>query len=325
MRRLIFFLFIALNIISIISCDDQVDPKSDFKDVYALNCIIRGDTSLQIATISRSYNLDGYDPLLNTNDPFIKGATIKLTYGDNRITYTFRDSSVFRSTYSRYSTPMNIYYIHDFKPETNSKISIEAVLPNGQTLKSNSTTYFLSADFIDVNSHLFPLPSTVYGNFFVFKWNRLDMRNKIVNVYFGPELILKYFKIENGARVAYEKKVPSYYYNGLSVPPLLKDIKEFSFDTLSVRKTIEEISTGDSNKENYIIDKMVFRLFAVDKDLATYYSSNRTFNEEFSVRVVQPNYSNIDGGFGLFGTISSAQLDISIKPSYITSFGYKYY
>ncbi len=325
MKKLIFFLFIAINIILIISCDDQVDPKADFKDVYALNCVIRGDTSFQVATITRSYNVDGYDPLSNTNDPFIKGATIKLTYKYNGRTYTFRDTSIARSIGSRYTTPMNIYYIGGFKPEYNSKISIEAILPNGHVLKSNSVTYSLSPDYIDVNSHLFPLPSTVYGNFIVFKWNRLERDNELKNVYFGPELIIKYFKIENGSRVAYEKKVPSYYYNGLSVPPLLKDIKEFSFDTLSVRKTIEEISNGDSNKENYIIDKMVFCLFAVDKDLATYYSSNRTFNEEFSVRVVQPNYSNIDGGFGLFGTISSAQLNISIKPSYITSFGYKYY
>ena len=36
MKKLIFFLFIALNIILFISCDDNVNPKTDFKDVYAL-------------------------------------------------------------------------------------------------------------------------------------------------------------------------------------------------------------------------------------------------------------------------------------------------
>ncbi len=48
MKKVILFLFLTASIVAIISCDDQVNPKTDFKDVYALNCVIRGDTSLQV-------------------------------------------------------------------------------------------------------------------------------------------------------------------------------------------------------------------------------------------------------------------------------------
>lgn len=328
MKKSIFFFFITLNLIISISCDDNVDPKTDLQDVYAINCVISGDTSFQIATITRSYDIYGYDPSTNDVDPFIKGAKIKLTYNGNGKTYTFRDTSVARPLGSKYSTPMNFYYLSGFKPESNSKISIEAVVPNGQVLKSNSTTHFLSTDFFEINSYLIPLPKTVFGSQLIFRWNRLERRNKIENIYFGPELVIKYFKIENGLKISYEKKVPWYYKGGLTddypkYPPLLKDVTEFSFDTLAIKKTIEELSAGDENKSNYLIDKAVFRLFAVDKDLATYYTSQKTFNEEFSVRVVQPNFSNILGGFGIFGTLSSAQVDIYLTPTYIKSFGYR--
>lgn len=225
---------------------------------------------------------------------------------------------------------MNLYSISGFKPEANSKINIEAVLPNGQILKSKSITYFLSADFIDANSFQFPVPSSDYSGSLKFRWDRLDMRNKIENIYFGPELVIKYFKMENGKPIPYEKKVPCFYRGGSieNYPQyqlLIKDITEFYYDTLAVRKTLEELSVGDASKGNYIIDKAVFKLFAVDKDLATYYTSQKTFYEEYTVRVVQPNFSNITGGFGIFGTLSVSQINISIKQKYIESFGYRAY
>lgn len=319
-----------MNVFSIYSCDDQVDPKAEFNDIYALTCIIRGDTSFQKATLTHSYDVEGFDPLSNTTDPFVKGATIKLIYQSEGKTYTFRDTSFNRLDSSRYKTPVNLYYIKDFKPESNSRIDLEAILPNGQKVTASSTTYFLSDDYIDTNSRLIPFPKTVFGKMLFFDWKRLERRNKIENIYFAPELSVQYFKIENGKKVRYAKEVPASYIGGLTedypkYPPLLKDVTEFYFDTLAIRNTIIELSAGDLNKENYHIEGVVFRLFAFDKNFAAYYTSQKIFNEEFSVRVIQPNYSNIDGGLGIFGTVSSAKMDIFLKPDYVRSFGYSYH
>ena len=85
-----------------------------------------------MATITRSYNVDGFDPLTNSDDPFIKGARIKLFYQSTGETFIFRDTSMVRPEGSRYSTPMNYYYIKNFRPAYESPISIEAILPNGK-------------------------------------------------------------------------------------------------------------------------------------------------------------------------------------------------
>jgi hypothetical protein len=327
MKNIFIILFIMSNIILITSCNDQVEPKTEINETYALTCIIRGDTSLQVATITSSYNVDGFNPLTNTTSPFIKGAKIILTDHYTGKTYQFSDTTVTGQSGINYNTPINIYSLHGYKPDANGQISIEAQLPNGRVLKSNSVTYFVSEDFIDINSYLFPIPSIVNGSALVFKWDRLSMRNKIKDVYFAPELVIKYFKIENGNQIPYEKKIPYDYTHGLTedypkYTPLLKDLSQFSFDSLVVGRSMEEISSGDPQKENYIIDQAVFRLFILDKELATYYITQKTFNEDFSVRVVQPNYSNIDGGLGIFGTLNSAQVEIYISHSYIKSFGY---
>jgi len=321
MRKLIFLLFITINIILLISCDDQVDPKTDFKDVYALNCVIRGDTSFQVATITRSYNVEGFDPLTNTNDPFIKGAVIKLTYKSNGRTYTFRDTTIARPDDSRYSTPMSYYYIKDFRPTTLSPISIEATLPNGKILRANSTTFFASPYLIQ--NLFYSIPIAVIGNSLVFNWTRIATSNN-EKIYYVPELVIRYAKIQNGTTVEMQKKVPLFYINGdiPFYPSIQGDITSASFDTLTIRRSIEEISSGDPDKQNYIIHKAVFRLLITDKNLAVYYSAQKTFLDEFSVRVTQPEFTNINGGLGIFGTLTSTQVDVPIKASYIRSFGY---
>jgi len=325
MKKLIFFLFIAINVILIISCNDNVDPKTDFKEVYALNCVIRGDTSFQVATITRSYNVSGFDPSTNTDDPFIKGAKIKLNYESTGKTYFFRDTSMVRTNDPRYSTPLNYYYINNFQPETESPISIEATLPNGKVLTAKSITFYVSPYMIEDNFYSIPL--AVFGNYLVFNWSNL-VSTKDEQVYYVPELIIEYAQIRNGTPVELQKKVPLFYVSGGNgefplYPPIQTDISYVNFDTLTIRRALLEISAGDANKNNYIIHKAVFRLLVVDKDLAVYYAAQKTFLDEFSVRVTQPEFTNINGGLGIFGTLTSTQIDVPIKENYIKSFGYQ--
>ncbi|MFA7227834.1 MAG: hypothetical protein WC061_02270 [Melioribacteraceae bacterium] len=326
MRKLIFFLLTAAGFIISVSCDDQVDPKTEFREIYALNCVIKGDTSFQVATVTRSYNIDGFDPLTNTSDPFIKGAKIKLTYQSTGETLYFRDTTLVRPEDSRYKTPMSYYYIKNFKPGYESPISIEAVLPNGKVLTAKSTTLFISRWAIE--DKLYTIPLAVFGRYLVFNWNAATPSTKDEKIYYVPELIIKYAKIENGNQIELQKKVPLYYISGESgefplYPSIQSNATNVHFDTLMIRRSLEEISAGDPNKQNYIIHNAVFRLLITDRNLAVYYAAQKTFMDEFSVRVTQPEFSNINGGLGIFGTMNSTQIEVPIKMDYIKKFGYR--
>ena len=326
MKKVILFLFLTASIVAIISCDDQVNPKTDFKDVYALNCVIRGDTSLQVATITRSYNVDGFDPLTNSNDPFIKGAKIKLNFDDTGETFLFRDTSLIRPEGSRYTTPMSYYYIKNFKPFYSRPISIEAVLPNGKVLTAKSNTLYISRYAIVDKSYTIPIVNI--GKSIIFSWSAITQSIKDVQVYYVPELVISYAKIQNGVQVELQKKVPLYYIAGENggypiYPSIQGDIASAIFDTLAIGRSLTEISANDPNKQNYIIHKAIFRLLITDKNLAVYYAAQKTFLDEFSVRVTQPEFTNINGGLGIFGTLNSTQIDVPIKPNYIKTFGYR--
>lgn len=327
MKNLVLLVSITLSVVLVVSCDDNVNPKTDFKDVYALNCVIKGDTSVQVATITHSYNVEGFDPLTNSNDPFIKGAKIKLYYQANNQTFIFRDTSIIREVGSRYSTPLNYYYIKNFRPAYESPIFIEATLPNGKVLTAKSIALFISPYVIDKRDYTIPTPN-IGGKYLNFTWSAVVPSTKDEKVYYVPELIIQYAKTQNGIKEELQKKVPLYYISGGNgefplYPSIQSNITSVSFDTLTIRRSLEEISAGDPNKGNYVIHKATFRLLITDKNLAVYYAAQKTFLDEFSVRVTQPEFTNINGGLGIFGTINSTQMDVKIEAAYIRKFGYR--
>lgn len=323
MKKIIIVMLVVASIGSFFSCDDQVNPKTNFKQVYALNCIIKSDTSYQIATISRSYDVNGYDPMSNTTDPFVAGATVKVFYNDS--VFVFRDTSIARANDPRYITPMHFYYSAKLRPSETKPIKIQAELPDGTVLTSETQTYSLNLFYFIDASNTIPTESLSSPNI-SFSWNYLSETNLTNQVfYYAPELVIFYAKMVNGARVEMQKKVPMYYANDVLplYPTVQANINSILFENNAIDKSMNEISEGDPNKQDYIIEKATFRLFVLDKNLAAYYAAQKTFLDEFSVRFNEPDFTNIYGGLGIFGTYNVRQTDLNFKEDYVLSFGYR--
>jgi hypothetical protein len=326
MKKLYGFPLIIIFSMILISCDDEVNPKADFKEVYALNCILRGDTTYQIATITRSYDVEGFDPSSNEADPFIPDARIKLKYFNGNDIYYFKDTLINRSPDDKYKTPIHFYYLNNFRPSDNSKISIEAVLPNGNVLKAESEAFYVTPFLVTSNAPEFP--TGVEGGNLSFDWSGLSEGYKSINLYYAPELIINYSRIVSNKRIKYQRKVPLFYLNSSNgsipyYPSIQANTTTITFGQSIIEKSLLEISEGDPVKENYIIEKAVFRLMILDKNLAVYYSSQKTFKDEFSVRVTQPEFTNVSGGLGIFGSYNTVQIDIPIREDYLNLFGYR--
>src|SRR5512146_1748833 len=112
MKQKIGLLFLIFGLLINYSCEVNFSPKGEFQQKYILTCVIRGDTSVQTATISKSYNVDGYDPYANTTDPFLKDAYIRIWAGDN--VYFMKDTSIARADTSRYKGLFHFFYLKDF-------------------------------------------------------------------------------------------------------------------------------------------------------------------------------------------------------------------
>ncbi|MCU7493279.1 MAG: DUF4249 family protein [Ignavibacteria bacterium] len=298
--------------------DEDFSPKGDFKEKYILNCVLKSDTTVQTLTLSSSYNVDGYDPLANRTDPALRGADVRVWVGDS--VYIFREAEESRSDTSRYSTPIRYYYAKNFRPQANKPAEILAVLPNGRKLHAaTSIPLPVYVNFAEIDS-IIPIDGRSY---FRAVWNT----NSGQNTYYYPRPSLVYFKFENGIPIRHVRYLPERYIlsGGKFVPvypsPTLNLVCTVELDALN--RVMEEISAGDPNKKNYVVLSVIFEVWTLDMSLSGYYSSCKLADDGFSVKLDQTDFTNVEGGLGIFGSCVSYQFPMRLDKNYISSFGYK--
>jgi hypothetical protein len=316
MKRIICLLILSLLINY--SCEENFSPKGDFQQKYILTCVIRGDTSVQTATISKSYNVNGYDPYANTDDPFLKDAYIRIWAGDN--VYFMKDSSIERSDTSRYKGPFHFFYLKDFVPGINAPLEIEAILPDGKTLEASTTLpeavewNYTNVDTSDTNA--FRIPSLT-NDYFSFSWFRGSSLG-----WYLPRYVLIYSKLVNGVEERHQVLVPEKYENNEPVYPSPTKNTVVSFNNSSLDSVFHQISAGDPDKSHYKIYTGILELLVFDENLSKYYSSTNGYLDDYTIRLDETDYTNVNGGLGIFGSYIKQRRGSKIASDYISSFGY---
>jgi len=192
---------------------------------------------LQVASVARTYTTGGFDPYLNTEDPFITGADVRVWYKDS--VYRFYDTSVVRLDTSRYNPSMNIYLNRRFKVEPDEPIEVEVMLPNGRRLKS-STKSAGRVTFLD-SSTIF-----IYGE--VKLINIFWASSSVGSNYFLPKFCIIYYKKEGNQDIRHEKEVPLRYENNLPVPFTTSKMPLVSVNITTIKRALEDIAEGDPDK-----------------------------------------------------------------------------
>ena len=316
------------------SCSDEFNINAPYEDVYVLNCILRNDNSIQYAIISKNtFTENGVAPASDSIDQNIKGADIKIFYNDS--VFVMRDTTI-ELTDAGSITPVNCYYAKDLNISPGKVIRIEASVPDGKKLESTIQVQQISfAKFSlqfpqvlqpDYQNSYFGYQERPYYN-----WSWTGDNANITNILCLPQLEIYYKKYEEGAYVNKKILVPLAFYYIYDENKNLTPVNvELSFNnscltTLeTINKTMQEISGDDPNKKKYIINKALFSVISLDPDLSRFYSASNTYSEDFTIKLRQTDYSNIDGGKGIFGAYYKFSELLAINSLYISSFGYQY-
>jgi len=309
------FYLIYLALLSF-SCDENVNPKSPFVERYILNFIVRGDTTLQIATLTHNYNTSGLDAYTNTVDPAIKDADIKIWY-DNEV-YTLRDTLIERADTLRYKGPVYYYYLENFPVGYNKPISVEAELNNGIIL--SSSTKIPSELLFDSISIIIPRADK---SDFMYSWQK-----EMDGIFFLSRLRIHYkYLTENN--IEYKViEVPLSVNNNagdiIANYPVVTEFNTITYSQSGLDSTMKWISGDDPEKSNYILFKAEFESFVFDRELSKYFSSTHGYLDDFSVRLDENIYSNIRNGLGIFASYIKERKAVFLKEEYVKSFGYEY-
>ena len=306
---LIILLFV---IFTFISCEEDFNPYGDYQEKFAFTCILKNDDNFQTATLFKSY-------LTPPEDPAVTGADIRVWYNDS--VYVFRDSSIARTDTSRYKSPFRFYYSKKFKVGNEKPIELEVLLPNGKRLRSASITP-KALTFSNKCSIGVPAGSS---SILYFEWNAFN-----TGTYFFPKLAIRYRQNINGEMIEKTKVVPEKYVDvGGELTPVFPSPTSapvFIYQLDAVTKALQEISAGDPEKQNYsIYEKLAFTVTAYDDPVSKYVSSIGGAIDDLTVSVDLPDYTNIEGGFGLFGSYSRKNYTkLKFSQEYVNLFGYRF-
>ena len=306
------------------SCKDDFSINAPYEDVYTLNCILRNDYPIQYAIISKNvYTENGAPSAQNNIDQNIRGANIKIYYNDS--VFIMRDTTI-QLADSGNIVQVNCYYTTNLSIQPGKFISIEAAVPDGKILKSITQVPDIYYDF----AANFPL---YYGGYPIvpeYAWSFSDDKGRNNNILSYPQLEIYYEKYEGGTYIEKKTLVPLSYYPYIGESRMLfssgveLSVYNYCYSSVeSINKTMQEISGDDPNKKNYKITKVLFNVFSLDADLSRYYSAYNTYIESFTIKLRQTDYSNIEGGKGIFGAVYKFSLPLSIDRIYIQSFGYQ--
>ena len=315
MKKTALFIFTAIVALISFSCDDNFEPKSNFKEQYILNCIINANSSVQIATLAKSYDVNGYDPKTNTTDPAIAGADIKLIH--KGVTYSFSDSTVVRTDSSRYKGPREIYVVRGLKFKANDSVKIVATLNNGVVLSSAikiPPTFSFTTSHYDID----PEEIAKQGNLWSISWVSQDKA-----IFFAPQFNLTYKKYSGSTYKVYNEKIPLTYYlnnNNKYTPEYLPSVSTstgFSYDMASFDSVLTNISMNDPDKDNYDVLYCSFSMLALNETLAAYYSTSNGYLDNVTIRLDEGDYTNINGGLGIFGAYILSATNVMLETDYV--------
>jgi hypothetical protein len=313
--KIIFLLNIILAIFFLFSCEAPFNVDAPFRQRYVLNGIMRNDSSVQYVTITRTYRPPNEtNPSSDTSDKSIIGANVNIWYQDT--IYTLRDSSLFIDTSSVRDT-VHFYYIRNLKPDPGQSVQIQALLPNGLLLQSNTTLPNVSSGgFFDPTSDILVPP--VNGNSYIYiLWQSLGF-------VYQPKIMIEYYKV-GSTQIQYHQ-VPLIYTNknGNSAPiyPGPTTNNYLKIDILAISSALNEIATNEQDKTHYSILGIDIQLLVYDQNISTYYSSNQNSINDFTVIINPPDYSNIQGGYGIFGSFSRTDYYLKFNTKYLDTLGY---
>jgi len=314
--------FLCVSLLCLIlfsfSCEENFSPKAGFELQYALFCVVEGDTSYQYAEIERSYNVEGLDPSSYNENTFINDADIKIRYNDTD--YPLKDSSSIIN-----NKEFNFYYTDSLRPDPGKLLEIRAELSDGSILEGSTVTpksNNLSFQYENISSDTY-IEQKNEGMFFIWHLAGEDT----TGILYLPALKINYYKLEEGQSILHHKEIPvSYFRVGdayLPNYPIVTSDNTLTYEMDAINRAMSEISDGDSVKTNFSIIDANFELLLLDNNLAPYYTTIQTFLDGYTVILDQQDYSNINGGYGVFGSFFKRVLHLSFSSDYVLNFGYR--
>jgi hypothetical protein len=276
-------------LIYIIGCNDEFDPVTEYDEKIVLVGILNNKDEPQYIKVQKSYSD------LNTDDNLKKTSCYLELIENTNTLYEFyiliipEISDYFVLYNSDFRTKKTVYYAEVIQKGDILAYATTTMPSNlGEaTYKNNSLTVVLSS-----KDYSYTYEYHVYIDY------------KVTS---GTDSISKRYEVPIGFNISGDGKDTS-----LVFPELEKKLRTAD-DTVKIpnnhfiyamSKLLESVAG------NHLLEIKCFVVFTtIEANLVDYLF--RGFNDNYSVRLDQPNWTNVVGGEGIFGAVSYDSIDVS--------------
>ncbi len=281
--------------------------------------ILTTQSDTQYVRVYSSYNPANNDPSRNPDELYVTDARVTISDGAN--TFTLRDTTLERADTSRYQTPIMVYYAYPFRPEKGKTYTLTVSSASLGTVTA-TTTAPGKGSVSPYNSFVLGQPYTSpydYGltallaneakafvaHFYVdyLEPNLGSYVPKRFEVPIRRDLVSAYYDLYREIFPQPKRRTtPSSVYNPGLFGERPQPEERVPYNTSAYASKLK--SLYDINGCSLKFIQAVFYLIQFDAPLWNYYSVANTFRDRNSIRLDQPDYTNINGGVGVFGSIT---------------------
>jgi len=287
---------LALLLAGVVACDQSFDPSASGTAAPIVYAIISTEKADQYVRIYTTYPR-GAKPSTNSSEYPVTDANVFL--GGFPLTLT----TLARVDSSRYTTPIYAYRTSGFTPQYGNfyslnistaafgNLSASIVLPSKPTMQMNQRSILQYPNTYDPSAKL-TMNATITGGAEAFLFR----------------LLVCYDVLEENGWVRKRTEIPARF---KSDPPTLESAlygEVTRVQTPSVANGYTAYlyqsvlgSVYEQTKPYKVIfNYVVLQFVQLEKNLYNYYSSVKGFEDPFSIRLDQANFSNIKNGSGIF-------------------------
>lgn len=309
----------SVMLMTVVACETSFNPKGEYTEQLIVYSILSTRSDIQFVRVYTTYNPSGFDPYEHTSDTPIRDAQIEISTGSTK--YQFRDTTIERYDTSRYGANLPAYVASPFVVGRGKSYTLTVKVPSRRTV--TSTVGVPDPAFISVsNPFVLKDPAKFDEDIFV------NMRISAITRGFIMRLLLDYKYRSNGKWISGRAEVPSAVQtsdgnaSGFVYPRLTRrssaavgeGTETVSFSNFAYRSLLQDLLSEHTGTELKITGA-VFILTQVENNLYNYFNIVNGFQDEFSIRTDQPDFSGFKGALGVFGAMAddSVAFDLTLQ------------
>jgi hypothetical protein len=312
-------LLLAASLIALLlaaGCDHSFDPRGPYVKRLVVYSVLSNRSDSQYVRIYTTYNPTGYDPLENTSDTYVRNAKVTMT--DDSATYNLKETVIPRDDRSRYSSDLVAYsaYPSPLRPGKQYSLAITSDQGNATATVSvpgkgyiyNNTPYIFVNPRISVED--IPVSVTLSSS------AQAYLVRLYINYDLGSGQNVEHRRLEIPSRI--DSVGGSFQYTYLfTYPTLTRRPSNINSSLNLVYPWAAYFAIYRGLEAQYAIwyklTSATFILTQVETNLYNYYNVANGFRDPYSIREDQPDYTNIAGGFGVFGAMVEDSVVVDLQ------------